>query len=37
VPPDTVLAAIAGAGFAEVRRDVELGIFSAYCAVKPAA
>ncbi|SAL12830.1 ubiquinone/menaquinone biosynthesis methyltransferase [Caballeronia peredens] len=37
VPPDTVLAAIRRAGFADVRRDVELGIFSAYCATKPAA
>jgi demethylmenaquinone methyltransferase / 2-methoxy-6-polyprenyl-1,4-benzoquinol methylase len=37
VPPQTVLAAIARAGFADVRRDVELGIFSAYCAVKPLA
>ncbi|SAL29440.1 ubiquinone/menaquinone biosynthesis methyltransferase [Caballeronia arvi] len=37
VPPDTVLAAIRRAGFANVRRDVELGIFSAYCATKPAA
>jgi demethylmenaquinone methyltransferase / 2-methoxy-6-polyprenyl-1,4-benzoquinol methylase len=36
VPPQTVLAAIERAGFADVRRDVELGIFSAYCAVKPA-
>jgi demethylmenaquinone methyltransferase/2-methoxy-6-polyprenyl-1,4-benzoquinol methylase len=35
VPPDAVVAAIAQAGFADVRRDVELGIFSAYCAVKP--
>lgn len=35
VPPQTVLAAIARAGFVEVRRDVELGIFSAYCATKP--
>jgi demethylmenaquinone methyltransferase/2-methoxy-6-polyprenyl-1,4-benzoquinol methylase len=37
VPPDTVIAAIERAGFANVRRDVELGIFSAYCATKPAA
>jgi demethylmenaquinone methyltransferase / 2-methoxy-6-polyprenyl-1,4-benzoquinol methylase len=37
VPPDAVMAAIGQAGFADVRRDVELGIFSAYCAVKPAA
>ncbi|MDR5837192.1 class I SAM-dependent methyltransferase [Caballeronia sp. LZ034LL] len=37
VPPATVLAAIRSAGFIEVRREVELGIFSAYCAVKPGA
>lgn len=37
VPPDAVLTAIRRAGFANVRRDVELGIFSAYCATKPAA
>ncbi|WP_277189690.1 class I SAM-dependent methyltransferase [Caballeronia sp. BR00000012568055] len=36
VPPQTVLAAIERAGFVDVRREVELGIFSAYCAVKPA-
>jgi demethylmenaquinone methyltransferase/2-methoxy-6-polyprenyl-1,4-benzoquinol methylase len=37
VPPAAVIAAIERAGFANVRRDVELGIFSAYCATKPAA
>jgi demethylmenaquinone methyltransferase / 2-methoxy-6-polyprenyl-1,4-benzoquinol methylase len=35
VPPATVLAAIERAGFVEVRRDVELGVFSAYSARKP--
>jgi demethylmenaquinone methyltransferase / 2-methoxy-6-polyprenyl-1,4-benzoquinol methylase len=35
VPPATVLAAIERAGFIDVRRDVELGVFSAYCARKP--
>jgi demethylmenaquinone methyltransferase/2-methoxy-6-polyprenyl-1,4-benzoquinol methylase len=35
VPPDEVTAAIREAGFVDVRRDVELGIFSAYCASKP--
>jgi demethylmenaquinone methyltransferase / 2-methoxy-6-polyprenyl-1,4-benzoquinol methylase len=37
VPPPAVLAAIERAGFVDVRRDVELGIFSAYCARKPDA
>jgi demethylmenaquinone methyltransferase / 2-methoxy-6-polyprenyl-1,4-benzoquinol methylase len=37
VPPKTVLAAIERAGFVDVRREVELGIFSAYCARKPEA
>jgi demethylmenaquinone methyltransferase / 2-methoxy-6-polyprenyl-1,4-benzoquinol methylase len=32
VPPHTVLAAIAAAGFTGVTRRVELGMFSAYCA-----
>ena len=36
-PPETILRAIAGAGFAEVGRRVDLGIFSAYCARKPLA
>ncbi|EKS70046.1 MULTISPECIES: class I SAM-dependent methyltransferase [Caballeronia] len=36
VPPADVIAAIERAGFIDVRRDVELGIFSAYCATKPA-
>lgn len=32
VPPHTVMAAIAAAGFTDVTRRVELGMFSAYCA-----
>lgn len=35
VPPDTILRSIGEAGFTEPRRDVELAIFSAYCARKP--
>jgi demethylmenaquinone methyltransferase / 2-methoxy-6-polyprenyl-1,4-benzoquinol methylase len=37
VPPETILRAIAAAGFAEVTRRVDLGIFSSYCARKPPA
>jgi demethylmenaquinone methyltransferase/2-methoxy-6-polyprenyl-1,4-benzoquinol methylase len=37
VAPEAVMAAIRVAGFAEVVRNVELGIFSAYCARKPAS
>ena len=37
VPPETILRAIAAAGFAEVGRRVDLGIFSSYCARKPLA
>jgi demethylmenaquinone methyltransferase/2-methoxy-6-polyprenyl-1,4-benzoquinol methylase len=36
VAPEAVLAALRRAGFAEVVRNVELGIFSAYGAQKPA-
>jgi demethylmenaquinone methyltransferase / 2-methoxy-6-polyprenyl-1,4-benzoquinol methylase len=36
VPPDTILRGIGEAGFTELRRIVELAIFSAYCARKPA-
>lgn len=36
VPPDAVMQALRGAGFVEVVRDVELGIFSAYRAGKPS-
>ena len=35
VPPDTIVRAIAKAGFVDVERHVELGIFSAYRARKP--
>ncbi len=35
VPPDTILRSIGEAGFTELRRDVELAIFSTYCARKP--
>ena len=30
VPPATILAALAEAGFAEPRREIELALFSAY-------
>jgi demethylmenaquinone methyltransferase/2-methoxy-6-polyprenyl-1,4-benzoquinol methylase len=36
VPPETILGALAQAGFADARRDVVLGIFSEYRAWKPA-
>jgi demethylmenaquinone methyltransferase/2-methoxy-6-polyprenyl-1,4-benzoquinol methylase len=36
VVPEVVIAALRLAGFAEVVRRVELGIFSAYGAHKPA-
>ena len=35
VPPETILAALAAAGFAEPRRHVLHGMFSEYMAVKP--
>ena len=35
VTPDVVMSGISGAGFTEISRDVELGIFSAYRARKP--
>ena len=35
VPPDAILAAIAGTGFQHVERHVELGIFSAYTGRTP--
>jgi demethylmenaquinone methyltransferase/2-methoxy-6-polyprenyl-1,4-benzoquinol methylase len=35
IPPESVLKALQAAGFADVRRHVELGIFSEYTAVKP--
>ncbi len=35
VPPAAVLAALAGAGLGQVKRDTSLGLFSEYTAVKP--
>jgi demethylmenaquinone methyltransferase / 2-methoxy-6-polyprenyl-1,4-benzoquinol methylase len=35
VPPATILAAIAGAGFSDPSRMVEFGIFSSYCGRRP--
>lgn len=37
VPPESVLGTLAYAGFGELGRSVELGIFSAYRATKPRA
>ncbi|MEO8057628.1 MAG: class I SAM-dependent methyltransferase [Burkholderiales bacterium] len=36
IPPDAVLAALRAAGFENVQRHVELGVFSEYTAVRPA-
>jgi demethylmenaquinone methyltransferase / 2-methoxy-6-polyprenyl-1,4-benzoquinol methylase len=35
VPPETILAALTRAGFTNVRRQTDLGIFSAYLGTKP--
>jgi len=35
VPPETILAALTRAGFTDVRRHTELGIFSEYVGIKP--
>jgi len=35
VPPRTILAALTRAGFTNVRRKTDLGIFSAYLGTKP--
>jgi demethylmenaquinone methyltransferase / 2-methoxy-6-polyprenyl-1,4-benzoquinol methylase len=35
MPPESVLAALRAAGFTQIARHVELGIFSEYTAVKP--
>jgi hypothetical protein len=35
VPPETILAALTRAGFTNVRRRVDLGIFSDYLATRP--
>lgn len=37
VPPETILAALAGSGFMQPRRDVVLGIFSEYSALCPGS
>jgi demethylmenaquinone methyltransferase / 2-methoxy-6-polyprenyl-1,4-benzoquinol methylase len=37
VPPATILDALAAAGFVDIARRVDLGVFSTYCARKPAA
>jgi demethylmenaquinone methyltransferase/2-methoxy-6-polyprenyl-1,4-benzoquinol methylase len=36
VPPQTILAAMRAAGFADEKRRTELGVFSAYTATKPS-
>ena len=35
IPPERVLEALRAAGFTDVKRHVELGIFSEYTAVRP--
>lgn len=35
VPPDRVIAALEGAGFEDVRRSIELGVFSVYSGRRP--
>jgi demethylmenaquinone methyltransferase / 2-methoxy-6-polyprenyl-1,4-benzoquinol methylase len=37
VPPDAIVRAMAAAGFVNLERQVDLAIFSAYCARKPLA
>jgi demethylmenaquinone methyltransferase/2-methoxy-6-polyprenyl-1,4-benzoquinol methylase len=37
VPPATIMRVIGAAGFREISREVEVGIFSAYRASRPAA
>jgi demethylmenaquinone methyltransferase/2-methoxy-6-polyprenyl-1,4-benzoquinol methylase len=37
IPPESVLAALRAAGFEQVKRHVELGVFSEYTAVKPGS
>src|SRR5262249_30606237 len=37
VPPEAVMQALRAAGFTQVKREVQLGIFSEYTAVKPVA
>jgi len=36
IPPESVMSALRAAGFEDVQRHVELGIFSEYTALKPA-
>lgn len=36
VPPESILSALQGAGFVDVSRHLEVGIFSEYTAIKPA-
>jgi len=36
IPPESVMSALRAAGFEDVQRHVELGIFSEYTAAKPA-
>ena len=36
IPPEQVMQALRDAGFGDVRRHVELGVFSEYTAVKTA-
>lgn len=36
IPPESVVSALRAAGFEDVKRHVELGIFSEYTAIKPA-
>lgn len=37
IPPESVLAALRAAGFEQIKRHVELGVFSEYTAVKPSS
>lgn len=36
VPPESVVHTLESSGFVDIRRHIELGIFSEYCALKPA-
>jgi demethylmenaquinone methyltransferase/2-methoxy-6-polyprenyl-1,4-benzoquinol methylase len=37
VPPDVVLESMRATGFADVRHEVRLGLFTEYVATRPAA
>jgi demethylmenaquinone methyltransferase/2-methoxy-6-polyprenyl-1,4-benzoquinol methylase len=37
IPPESVLAALGDAGFEQIKRHVEIGMFSEYTAVKPGS